>query len=110
MKGKEIKGWLKAPLNDDLGGLPSRTVLSDEPLMPFAIDPHPPVAPQGLVLAGAPRRVDARESHGTIVLLVSIPRLFLATSCQIGWAPSVMVYNDRALAPPLPYERKAFNH
>lgn len=54
MKGKEIKGWLKAPLNDDLGGLPSRTVLSEEPLMPFAIDPHPSVAPQGLVLAGAP--------------------------------------------------------
>jgi hypothetical protein len=78
--------------------------------MPFAIDPHPPVAPQGLVLAGAPRRVDARESHGTIVLLVSIPKLFLATSCQIGWAPSTMVYNDRALAPPLPYERKAFDH
>ena len=55
MKGKEIKGWLKAPLNDDLGGLPSRTVLSEEPLMLFAIDPHSPVAPQGLVLAGAPQ-------------------------------------------------------
>jgi hypothetical protein len=39
--------------------------------MPFAIDPHPSAAPQGLVLAGAPRRVDARESHGTIVLLVA---------------------------------------
>ena len=48
--------------------------------------------------------------HGTIVLLVSIPKLFLATSCQIGWAPSVMVYNDRALAPPLPCERKAFDY
>ena len=52
--------------------------------MLFAIDPHSPVAPQGLVLTGAPRRVDARESHGTIVLLVSIPNLFLATSCKIG--------------------------
>jgi hypothetical protein len=28
-----------------------------------AIDPHPPVAPQGLVLAGAPRRVDARTKE-----------------------------------------------
>jgi hypothetical protein len=31
--------------------------------MPFAIDPHPSVAPQGLVLAGAPRRVDARTKE-----------------------------------------------
>ena len=32
--------------------------------------------------------------------------------CQLrDWlGPSVMVYNDRALAPPLPYERKAFDH
>ena len=81
MKGKEIKGWLKAPLNDDLGGLPSRTVLSEEPLMPFAIDPHPPVAPQGLVLAGAPRRVDARTKE---LNYCTTCRKFQCASREIG--------------------------
>jgi hypothetical protein len=75
--------------------------------MPFAIDPHPSVAPQGLVLAGAPRRVDARTKE---LNYCTTCRKLQCASCKIGQAPSVMVYNDRALAPPLPYERKAFDH
>ena len=57
-------------MNDDLGGLPSRTVLSEGSLTPFCL-PHRspwPVAPQGLELAGAPRRVDALVRNWTILL------------------------------------------
>ena len=54
-------------MNDDLGGLPSRTVLSEGSLTPFCL-PHcspQPVAPQGLELAGAPRRVDEASMGGS---------------------------------------------
>jgi hypothetical protein len=41
MTTERSKGYLKAPMKDDLGGLPSRTVLSEGSLTPFAF----PIAP-----------------------------------------------------------------
>ena len=48
-------------MKDDLGGLPSRTVLSAEGLITLCFHHRSSlsVAPQGLQLTGAPRRVDA---------------------------------------------------
>ena len=75
-------------------------MLSEEPLAPFAIDPHPAVAPQGLELASAPRRVDARGWSRDDCTTYRKPG---CASCEIDSVPSMVVYNDRALAPPLPY-------
>jgi len=48
-------------MKDDLGGLPSRTVLSERSLTPFAFPIVPPVgSAAGQVASGFPRRVDAR--------------------------------------------------
>jgi hypothetical protein len=52
-------------MKDDLGGLPSRTVLSKGSLIALCL-PHCSslsVAPQGLQLTGAPRRVDAHTKE-----------------------------------------------